>query len=81
MLYLDWKQLFQYCNHPSTVAITVVARGVTLTNAPAALATITHPRLSFLLFLIDEILFGTYFPAVGIDCVQKFYLLHYTQPL
>lgn len=59
----------------------MVTHGVILANAPTALASITHPRLSFFLFLIAEILFGLYFPAMDIDSVQKIYPLHYTQPL
>lgn len=62
------NSLFDILSHrhiSSTVVITVVVYGVMLTNGLAALASATHPRLSFFLFLITEILCGMYFPAMG----------------
>ena len=48
-----------------TVIICVVVYGVMFTNVGAALASANHPRTSFILFLISEVMCGMYFPAMG----------------
>ena len=48
-----------------TIIITFVVYGVMFTNFLAALASANHPRTSFLLFLVTEILCGIYFPTMG----------------
>ncbi|XP_002163438.1 molybdate-anion transporter [Hydra vulgaris] len=48
-----------------TIIVLFVVYGVMLTNFLAALASANHPRTSFLLFLVTEILCGIYFPAMG----------------
>jgi len=60
--------LFEYLhkrNIPSTAIISAVVYGVMLTNGLAAYASANHPRISFILFIITEILCGVYFPAMG----------------
>lgn len=60
--------VFEYLlkkNIRSTVIISFVVYGVMFANACAALASATHPKTSFILFLVIELLCGIYFPAMG----------------
>ncbi|XP_057290887.1 molybdate-anion transporter-like [Hydractinia symbiolongicarpus] len=60
--------IFEYLlkrNIKSTTIISGVVYGVMFANFLASLASANHPRTSFFLFLITELLCGIYFPAMG----------------
>jgi len=60
--------IFEYIsmkNIPTTYVICGVVYGVMFLNAGAAFASANHPRTSYLLFLMIELLCGIYFPAMG----------------
>lgn len=51
--------------YKTTTIVCFVVYGVMLANAGAAFASANHPKSSYFLFLIIELLCGIYFPAMG----------------
>ena len=62
------SKIFDYLNLRKlrvTIIISVVIYGAMIANIAASFASANHPRLTFVIFLIMELLCGIYFPAVG----------------
>ncbi|XP_066934895.1 molybdate-anion transporter-like [Clytia hemisphaerica] len=51
--------------YKTTTIVCFVVYGVMFANGGAAFASANHPRTSYLLFLVIELLCGIYFPAMG----------------